>query len=142
MLPENPTVSELEDFFGADRFATQAAGCRIVEGWRGHGVAEMELTDIHRNAQGNVMGGAIFTLADFALALASNIGEAPTVNVASSIEYLSATRGTKLIATADCEKDGRHLAFYAVKVTDDTGRLIARVSITAYRHQPTPSAEA
>ena len=136
MLPENPTVAELEAFFNADRFATQAAGCRIVEGRRGHGVAEMELADIHRNAQGNVMGGAIFTLADFALAIACNVGEVPTVSVTSSIEFLSATRGAKLTATADCEKDGRHLAFYAVKVTDDTGRLIARVSATAYRHQP------
>lgn len=140
MLPDNPTLSEIEDFFSADRFATQAAGCRIVEGWRGHGVAEMELGDIHRNAMGGVMGGAIFTLADFALALASNIGEVPTVNAVTSIEYLSATRGTKLIATADCDKDGRHLAFYTVKVTDDTGRLIARASVTAYRHQPAPEA--
>ena len=117
MLPENPTRAELETFFNADRFATQAAGCCIVEGRRGHGVAEI-------------------TLADFALAIACNVGEVPTVSVTSSIEFLSATRGAKLTATADCEKDGRHLAFYAVKVTDDTGRLIARVSATAYRHQP------
>lgn len=136
MLPDNPTMDELEEFFNADRFATQAAGCRIVEGSRGHGVAEMDLADVHKNAQGNVMGGAIFTLADFALAIASNVGQHPTVNAASSIQYLAATRGTKLIATADCVKDGHRLAFYEVDIVDDEGVDIARMSVTGYRHVP------
>ena len=34
------------------------------------------------------MGGAIFTLADFALALASNIGMPPSVSVSSAIDYM------------------------------------------------------
>ena len=130
MLSERPTMEEMEAFFNGDQFVTKAAGCRIVEGWKGHGVAEMELANIHKNAQGNIMGGAIFTLADFALALASNIGGGPVVNAMSTIMYLSATRGTKLIATADCEKAGRRLGFYAVRVTDDTGKLIAKMDVT------------
>ena len=48
---------------------------------------------------GNVMGGAIFTLADFALAIACNIGEDPTVAVNNTIEYLNSTKGSTLIAT-------------------------------------------
>lgn len=134
MLSERPTMEEMEAFFGNDQFATKAAGCRIVEGWKGHGVAEMELADIHKNAQGNIMGGAIFTLADFALALASNIGGGPVVNAMSSITYMSATHGTKLIATADLVKAGRHLSFYTVDVTDDTGKHIAKMDITGYQH--------
>lgn len=133
MLPDHPTMEEMEAFFGDDHFATQAAGCRIVEGWKGHAVAEMELADIHQNAQGNVMGGAIFTLADFALAIASNIGSGPVVNAMSTISYLAATRGTKLTATADCERAGSHLSFYAVRVTDDEGRLIAKMDVTGYQ---------
>ena len=123
-------MEEMEAFFSGDHFATQAAGCRIVEGWKGHAVAEMDLAEIHKNAQGNIMGGAIFTLADFALAIASNIGTGPAVNAMSTIMYLSATRGTKLIATADCAKAGRRLGFYAVRVTDDTGKLIAKMDVT------------
>lgn len=134
MLPDHPTMEEMEAFFSGDHFATQAAGCRIVEGWKGHAVAEMELAEIHKNAQGNIMGGAIFTLADFALALASNIGGGPVVNAMSTISYMSTTRGTKLIATADLEKAGRHLSFYTVTVTDDTDRLIAKMDITGYQH--------
>ena len=95
MLPENPTREEIEAVFAQDRFATQAAGCRVVEGMRGHAVCEMELADVHRNAMGNVMGGAIFTLADFALAICCNIGEEPTVSVDWNISFFRATKGTR-----------------------------------------------
>lgn len=133
MLPENPTLAEIETVFADDRFATQAAGCRVVSGERGRAVAEMELADVHRNAMGNVMGGAIFTLADFALAICCNIGEEPTVSVDSSISFLRTTKGTKLTAEAVCDKPGRHLAFYTVVVRDDLSKDIARMTATCYR---------
>ena len=133
MLPDNPTREEIEAVFAADRFATQAAGCRVVEGGRGRAVAEMELAGVHRNAMGNVMGGAIFTLADFALAICCNIGEEPTVSVDSNISFLRATKGAKLTATATCTKPGRHLGFYDVLVEDDLGKPIARMTATCYR---------
>ena len=133
MLPDNPTRDQIEAVFANDRFATQAAGCRVVEGERGRAVCEMELADIHKNAMGNVMGGAIFTLADFALAIASNTGGNPSVSVSSTIEYLSASKGTRLIATCNADKSGRRLGFYTTDVTDDTGRRIARVTTTVYR---------
>lgn len=62
MVPENPTLEQLEAEFNNDKFATHAAHCKIVEGNKGHSVCEMPIEDIHRNAMGNVMGGAIFTL--------------------------------------------------------------------------------
>ena len=98
MLPDNPTRDQIEAVFANDRFATQAAGCRVVEGERGRAVCEMELADIHKNAMGNVMGGAIFTLADFALAVSCNIGEEPTVSVDSNISFLRATQGTRPVS--------------------------------------------
>lgn len=133
MLPENPTLEQVADYFAGDRFATKAAGCRVMEASRGHSVCEMELADIHRNATGNVMGGAIFTLADFALAIASNVGEAPSVSVSNTIEYFSATKGTRLIATCEADKSGRRLGFYTVEITDDTGRRIAKMTATCAR---------
>ncbi|OUO90815.1 thioesterase [Gordonibacter sp. An230] len=133
MLSDNPTLTEIEAVFGKDRFATEAAGCRIVSAERGRAVAEMELSDIHRNAMGNVMGGAIFTLADFALAVCCNIGEEPTVSVDSSISFLRSTQGSRLIATAACDKPGRHLGFYTVAVEDDLSKPIARMTATCYR---------
>lgn len=131
-LGDYPTLEELNDYFGHDRFA-EHVGCRIVEGSVGHGVVELDIKDHHRNALGNVMGGAIFTLADFALALASNIGENPSVSISSAIDYFSASKGTRLIATCNADKSGRRLGFYTTDVTDDTGRRIARVTTTVFR---------
>lgn len=133
MLPDNPTRDQIEAVFANDRFATQAAGCRVVEGGRGRAVCEMELGNIHRNAMGNVMGGAIFTLADFALAIASNVGEAPTVSVSNSIEFISAAKGSRLIATCTADRSGRSLGFYTVTVEDDLGRCVAKMTATCYR---------
>ncbi|WP_302395746.1 PaaI family thioesterase [Eggerthella sinensis] len=133
MLPDHPTRDEIEAVFANDRFATEAAGCRVVEGARGRAVCEMVLGDVHKNAMDNVMGGAIFTLADFALAICCNIGEEPTVSVDSSISFLRSTKGAKLTATAVCDKPGRHLGFYTVLVEDDLGKAIAKMTATCYR---------
>lgn len=133
MLPNNPTLDQVREAFARDRFATQAAGCRVVEAQAGRAVAEMELTDIHRNAMNNVMGGAIFTLADFALAIACNINEEPTVSVDSTISFFRSTKGTKLTATATCDKPGRHVGFYTIDIADDMGKKIAKMTATCYR---------
>lgn len=96
-------------------------------------MCEMEIGDIHRNAMGGVMGGAIFTLADYALAISCNLGEEPTVAVSNAIEFMSAPKGAKLIATSTVEKSGRHLAFCTVDIVDDTGRKVAKMTATCYR---------
>ena len=133
MVPENPTLEQLEAEFNNDRFATKAAGCRIVEGNKGYAVCEMELSENHCNAMGNVMGGAIFTLADFALAIAGNVAQPPTVSVNHSIDFLRSTKGSKLIATCRCDKAGSRLAFFTVEVVDDLGKEIARMNATCAR---------
>jgi acyl-CoA thioesterase len=79
------------------------------------------------------MGGAIFTLADFALAVACNVGEKPTMSVQSSIEYYNVARGARLIATAEADKSGRSLGFYTVDITDDVGTKVARMTATCFR---------
>ena len=133
MIPENVTLDELQKHFANDKFATQAAHCRIVEGSKGHAVCEMPITPTHLNAAGGVMGGAIFTLADFALAICCNIGEEPTVSVSNTVEFMSAAKGDKLIATCTCDKSGHKLGFYTTEVVDDTGRKVAKMTATCYR---------
>lgn len=132
-LGESATLEEIRKTFAKDRFATLAAGCVVVEGGHGFATCEMELKDHHRNGMDNVMGGAIFTLADFALAIASNVGQAPTVSVSHSIDFFRATKGTKLIARARCDKEGRSMAFFTVEVSDDLGKSIARMTAVCSR---------
>lgn len=131
-LPDYPTLEQMEDFFSEDAFAFKQAGCRIVEGWVGHGVCEMEIAPYLLNAQGHVMGGAIFTLADYAFAVASMCGSFASVSLTSTIEFMRVSKGTKLIATADIDKPGHKVGFYTIEVTDDTGERIAKVVTTCY----------
>lgn len=133
MLDENCPLEEVRELFGNDRFATEACGCRVEEASRGHAVCEFDIAEVHLNAQGNIMGGAIFTLADFALAIACNIGESPTVAVSNCIEYLSTAKGNTLVATCDADKSGRNLGFYTVSVTDDLGTPVAKMTATCFR---------
>ena len=132
-LSEHPTDEEIQNFFKDDTFAYVQAGCRITESWKGHGKAEMELDPCrHCNAQGYVMGGAVFTLADYAVAAASVPGYRSSVSLMSTIEFVHATRGNKLIATCDADHSGNKVGFYTVNVVDDEDTLIARVLVSCY----------
>lgn len=131
LIGEDASLEEVRRVFRNDRFATDACGCRVVEASRGHAVCEFDITPGHRNEKGGVMGGAIFTVADLAFAVASNVGEPVTVSVSSSIEFMSAAKGERLIATADVDKNGRTLGFYNCLVTDELGTPVARVTQTA-----------
>ena len=132
-LDENTPLEDVRAFFAHDLFATEACHCRIMEATRSHAVTELDIGPVHRNAMGSVMGGAIFTLADYALAVACNMGEEPTVSVSNTIEFLSAARGTRLIATCEADKSGRNLGFYIVDVRDELGTHVARMTATCFR---------
>lgn len=133
MLDENSSLDEVRAYFSHDRFASEACGCEVLEASHGHAVTSFTIVDVHRNAQGAVMGGAIFTVADFALAIACNMGENPTVAISNTIEYYAQPKGSRLIATADADKSGRSVGFYTVDVVDDLGTKVARMSATCFR---------
>ncbi|MBQ9000684.1 MAG: PaaI family thioesterase [Eggerthellaceae bacterium] len=133
MLGADCSIDEVRELFGRDRFATEACACRVIEASRGHAVCEFDIAERHLNAMGAVMGGAIFTLADFALAIGCNLGEQPTVSVSNTIEFFSAAKGTKLIATCTSDKSGSSLGFYTVDVTDDLGTPVAKMTATCFR---------
>ena len=125
-------IEEAREYFSNDRFATEN-GMAIDELDAEHSVCSMTLSARHRNAYGGVMGGAIFTLADFAFAALSNDRERITVAQQVSINYLSPVKGDRLIATARYKKDGRNSCVVNVDVVDDTGREIAQFVGTGFK---------
>ena len=131
-MGEFKDVNEARKFFFDDTFARKS-GIVIDELTDSGCVCSMEICDDHRNAAGGVMGGAIFTLADFAFAVAANNMHKVTLVQNVSINFLSGTRGTRLIATATCRKDGKNTCVYNVDVTDDLGRDIAQYVGTGYK---------
>ena len=126
------TMEELRHFFEGDRFAMEK-GIRIDSVSADTAVCSIELSERHSNALGSAQGGLIFTLADFAFAVAANSGDAAAVTLNSSIDYLRPPRGKSLIATATAYGGGRAICRYQVDVTDELGTHVARVTATGYR---------
>ena len=126
------TIEEAREYFSCDRFATEN-GITLDELDDSHAVTSMTLGARHRNAFGGVMGGAIFTLADFAFAALTNDRDRVTVAQQVSINYLSPAKGKRLIARATFRKDGRSSCVVNVDVTDDTGRAIAQFVGTGFK---------
>ena len=128
------TIDEAREYFKDDGFAS-ANGIVLEELDDNHALTSVILTHNHRNALGGVMGGAIFTLADFAFAALSNQLHKGTVAQQISINYLSAPKGDRLTAKAVCRKNGRNSCVVNVDVTDDTGRDIAQFVGTGFKLQ-------
>ena len=126
-------LERARETFGHDRFATEVTGIEIVDVAENYAKCELAVDSRHRNAMGAVMGGAIFTLADFCFAVAANAEKLSVVSVASNIVYLNAARGERLIAEAHCLKSGRKNCFFRVTVTDELGTLVAEVTETGSR---------
>jgi acyl-CoA thioesterase len=120
------------DFLSRDTYA-QAAGIELVDSGKGRAYVKMRITDQHRNSHGTVHGGAIFTLADTAFALASNSHGVPAAAINAHISFVtSATSGT-LHARAEEFSINPKIATYTVIVTDDAGEKIAIFQGMVYR---------
>ncbi|OUN12996.1 MULTISPECIES: PaaI family thioesterase [unclassified Flavonifractor] len=136
-----PELNEIRSRFAGDRFATEAAGAAIREAEPGRAVCVMPIRPVHLNANSVPMGGAVFTLADFAFAVAANgFSDRITVTQQVSVSFLSAARGSTLIAEARCLKAGRTTCLYAVEVTDDLGAKVAYLTVNGYTVGAAPGA--
>ncbi len=128
MKPSEETVR----LFEKDRFATEN-GAVIDEVDDHYAKCSLKIEDRHKNAMDAVMGGVYFTLADFALAVASNWQEMGSVSLSSEITYLTSAKGEKLTAEAICIKNGRKTSYYRIDVRDEYGNLAAAVTATTFR---------
>jgi acyl-CoA thioesterase len=122
----------VRQFFADDRFARHC-GIELVSVEPGHAVAQMAVTPDHLNGYRVTQGGAIFTLADFAFAAASNSHGTIAVAINVSITFIKAARGGTLRAEAREVARNPKLGTYAVEVRDEQGDLIAQFQGLAYR---------
>lgn len=120
--------------FSADLFAMEAAGIELEAAEPGYARCSFKIEAKHMNAAGTVMGGAIFTIADFAFAVAANLCGPLTQSLTSQITFHSVAKGSRIIAEAKQIRAGRTTCYYNVDITDDTGRLIATTVITGFIH--------
>lgn len=120
-------LEEAQAYFQQDHFATEN-GAIIEEVADTYAVCTLSLTQHHRNAMGNVMGGVLFMLGDFAFAVASNFGKKHTVSTTAQITFLKAAKGNSLTARAEAVREGRSTVYYEISITDSTGALVARMT--------------
>ncbi|MBR4514054.1 MAG: PaaI family thioesterase [Lachnospiraceae bacterium] len=126
------SLEETREYFAHDRFATENG--MIIESYSDtESCTSVVLDERHKNANGGIMGGVMFTLADFAFAVLANKIHMPTVAQTVSVNYLSAPKGKKLFAKAHVRKDGKTSTVIIVDVTDDTGRDIAQFVGTGFK---------
>jgi acyl-CoA thioesterase len=125
-------MSLLADYFAADAFAT-GIGIELLEVKQGLARARLRVEARHLNAAGVVQGGAVFTLADYAFAAASNSRGNLALAIDAHVTFLRAVRGGVLVAEAREEGGGRRLSTCHVRVTDEGGALVALFTGTAYR---------
>lgn len=131
-------MQELEDIrrrFAGDIYATETTGITIEDARRDYARCVMPIDARHFNANGTVMGGAIYTLADFAFAVAANTDNPQTVPLSAAVNYLGAAKGAALIAEAVCLKSGRTTTVVRVDVKDDLNNAVASVTVTGYRKE-------
>lgn len=122
---------DLLNFFEKDRFAAYN-GIRLIKAEPGFAMAEMQITENHLNAANIVQGGAIFTLADFAFAAASNSHGFITLGINANISYFRPPKGRVLTAKASEVSSGKKLCCYNADIFDEDENLIARFTATGY----------
>jgi acyl-CoA thioesterase len=86
------------------------------------------------NGFGVAHGGIAYSLADSALAFASNTHGRVTVSIDNGITYPAAVNvGDELTAVAAMESSTKRLAFFRVKVTNQKGETVAGFHGTVYK---------
>jgi len=124
-------IKKLEEILKNDRFASYNE-ISLVSIGNGEAVAEMPVSEKHLNGVNIIQGGALFTLADFAFAAASNSHGRIAVASNASITFFRGVSSGKLTATAKELNSGKTLAHYTVDIQDEKGNKIALFNGTAF----------
>lgn len=123
----------ISKFFSAEDKFAQYCGIELLDVEAGRAKTSMKIQPQHMNAAKTVHGGAIFTLADFAFAVASNSRGSLAMGINTSINFVKAATEGTLYAEAREQSINPKLASYSVLVTDDTGDTVAIFQGMAYR---------
>lgn len=124
----------IKEFSENDRFAKQI-GIELVEVSQGCAKAKMKIKDVHLNGVNTVHGGAIFSLADYAFAIAANTHGNISVALNVNISFLKAVSEGTLFAEAEEVSINPKIATYNIRVLNEHNELIATFQGMAYRKE-------
>jgi acyl-CoA thioesterase len=126
-------MQELKQFFSTGDLFARHSGIELVDLGPGWAKASMKIEPFHFNGAKTVHGGAIFTLADFAFAVASNSHGSLAMGINTSMSFVKAALKGTLYAEATEQSRNPKLASYSVMITDDAGDVVAIFQGMAYR---------
>jgi acyl-CoA thioesterase len=132
----NSDISKYQRQFDKDRFAKHN-GIYLVDATPGFAIVKMEVQEFHMNSVGVIHGGAIFTLADFAFAVASNSHGRVALAIDAGISFFKALHSGVLTATAREISLNNRLGTYLIDVLNENEELIATFRGTVYRKSET-----
>ena len=113
---------------------SQWLGIKIVSVDEGTATLEMQVRAEMCNGFGIAHGGISYSLADSALAFASNASGRMAVSIETSISHIKALKNGQIIrAVATQESETNKLAIYTVKIFTSDGATVALFKGTVYR---------
>ncbi|PKN11405.1 MAG: phenylacetic acid degradation protein [Deltaproteobacteria bacterium HGW-Deltaproteobacteria-4] len=118
-------MHKIKAFFDEHDHFARHVGIELLEIEPGMARARMAIAPHHFNGANTVHGGAIFTLADFVFAVASNSYGPMAMGINTSVSFVKAAISGTLYAEAEEQSRNPKLATYTVNVTDDSGDLVA-----------------
>ncbi len=127
-------IDKAIQYFNKDRYAA-LTGIELLEVSTGYAKAKLKISEKHLNSAGTVHGGAIFTLADFVFAVASNSYGTIAMAINANIFYHKAITEGALIAEAKEIAFHKKLASYNIKIVNGEGELVADFNGMVYRKE-------
>ena len=126
-------MKDIKEFFQKrDQFA-KYVGIELMEASAGKAKVRLKIKEHHLNGVNLVHGGAIFSLADFAFAVASNSHGTMALGINANISYVKAADNGILTAEAIEIAKNSKLATYQINITNEKDELIATFQGTVYR---------
>ena len=114
-----------------DKFA-KSIGVQVIEASSEKAIW-LKINETHHNGLGLVNGGVLFTLGDYALAVAANANGSQTVTLNSTIDFIKSAKEGTLLAVATPIKTGRTISRYKIEISlEETSQLIAVLNATSY----------
>ena len=113
---------------------SQWLGIEVVANSAGSAVLKMTVREEMTNGFGIAHGGITYSLADSALAFASNGGGRQSLSIETSIHHLAKVEtGDTITASAPLISETNKTGIYQIDITNSSGQRVAWFKGTVYR---------
>ncbi len=124
---------DIPPYMKNDRFA-ELTGIELSRNEDGQPMARLEIKEKHLNGLKTAQGGCIFTLADYAFAIASNSDSRISVALNISTHFINAAKLGDILTTRVRELSRKRIiSVYEITVVNQDDKTVATFIATAYK---------